>query len=902
MSPPTMGKDFYQISVQETIEQLQTDGLAGLSEGEAEKRLQIYGPNELKETRRRHPLLMFLSQFADFLIIVLIAAAIISLLTGEITDFAVIIAVLILNALMGFIQEYRAEKAIQALKKMATPFARVIREGKVREIPSNQLVPGDIVLLESGMVVPADCRLIEAINLQVNEAPISGESLPVDKNTAPIEEDAPLAERSNMVFSGTIITAGHGKAVVVNTGMRTEMGKITQFVEGSEEKKTPLQERMEQLGKWLGISALMICALILVVGVFQKRDMKEMFLTAVSLAVAAIPEGLPAVITISLALGARRMAKRNALIRKLSAVETLGCVTHICSDKTGTLTQNKMFAEVVYTNGKLYKVTGRGYEPKGDFYLNDKRIDPLSEPNLKLLLEAGALCNDAHLVREGDEWKIIGDPTEGALLVLAAKANISKQELESSYPRVAEVPFDSQRKRMSTIHRTQTGYIVFTKGALEGLLLLSNKIYENGIIRNLEKIEKEEILKLSEEYAIRGMRILGLCFKQLAEEELREISSEALEKELVFLGFVGIVDPARPEAQEAIKICREAGIQPIMITGDQPATASAIAKDVGLVETETEVMTGRELDKMSDEELFEHLQRTKVYARVSPEQKLRIVRLLRKFGYITATTGDGVNDAPALKEADIGVSMGITGTDVAKETSDMVLLDDNFATIVAAVEEGRVIYDNIRKFIRYILTTNLGEILTIFFSIIFKLPLPLRPVQILWINLLTDGLPAIALGVEPPEPGVMKRPPRDPKESIFAGGMVRHILLGGLWMAICTLLLFHYYQYSVNIDTARTMAFTTLSLFQMANVLAIRSERYSVLSIGFFSNPLLILAVISTLILQLCAIYIPLFQRFFHTVALSPLQLLISSAVASTIFFLIELDKYLSRKVWGKPI
>lgn len=889
-----MQKEIHQLSIEETIRLLETDGKAGLNEGEARRRLILYGPNELKETKRRHPLLLFFRQFADFLVLVLLAAAIISFATGELTDFIVIMAVIIINALLGFIQEYRAEKAVAALKKMATPSARVIRDGKVKEISSAQLVPGDIILLETGMVVPADGRLVETINLQVNESSLSGESLPVEKNTSPLPKDTPLAERTNMTYAGTIVTSGHGKAVVVSTGIQTEMGKITQLIEKTEEKKTPLQERMEHFGKLLATAALFICFLILVIGVLEGKNPKLMFLTAVSLAVAAIPEGLPVVITISLALGARRMAKRNALIRKLSAVETLGCVTHICSDKTGTLTQNKMFVEIVYANRKQVRVEGKGYVPLGDFRLNGERFEPLSDPSFELLLKGISLCNDAHLIKEGDDWRILGDPTEGALLVLSAKANLAKEDLEKAYPRVGEISFDSHRKKMTTIHKTSEGYIAFVKGALEGLLSISHKIHEGWEVRELTEDKKNEITTLSEGLAKKGIRILGLSYREFPSDALPPIMSEEIEKDLTFVGFVGIVDPPRPEAKLAINTCKEAGIKPIMITGDQPTTAVAIAQEVGLLGEETKAFTGRDLERMEDDELREHLHSANVFARVSPEQKLRIVKLLQKEGYITATTGDGVNDAPALMEAHIGVAMGIVGTDVAKETADMVLLDDNFATIVSAVEEGRVIYDNIRKFIRYILTTNFGEILTLLFSLIFNFPLPLLPVQILWINLLTDGLPAIALSVEPPEPGVMKRPPRSPKESIFAGGMTLHILLGGIWMALCTLLLFRLFS-PLDLKLARTIAFSTLAFFQMANVLAIRSEKHPIFTIGFFSNPQLIFAVLSTIFLQLCVIYIPFFKKFFSTVSLPLPHLLLCIIVASTIFFLIELSKYISK-------
>ncbi|MGC9004875.1 MAG: calcium-transporting P-type ATPase, PMR1-type [bacterium] len=891
-----MQKQIHQLSIEEVVNLLQTDEKAGLKEGEAERRLLLYGPNELREERRPHPFLLFLRQFTDPLVLVLLAAALVSLLTGEITDFSVIMAVLILNGIMGFLQEYRAERAVQELKKMATPYTRVIREGKIKEIPTTHLVPGDIFLVETGTIVPADGRLIEAINLQLNEASLSGESLPVEKNSEPIPDgDIPLTERSNIIFSGTVVTSGHGKAIAYATGMQTEMGKITHLIQVGEEKKTPLQKRMEELGKWLAIGALSICALILLIGILEGRDPRLMFLTAVSLAVAAIPEGLPIVITISLALGARRMAKRNALVRKLSAVETLGCVTHICSDKTGTLTQNKMFLEVIYLNDSLLKVSGTGYIPEGKFLFQEKEISPSSDSHLLLLLKAIALCNDAHLVKERGEWRIMGDPTEGALLVAAAKGGLLKEALEKNYPRVGEISFDSHRKRMSTIHKAPQGYFVFVKGALEGILSICDKVYKNGRIEELGEEAKGEILKMSEELARKGMRILGVAYKEIENVPPLPIKAEEVERELVFLGFVGIVDPPRPEAREAVLTCREAGIEPIMITGDQPATALAIAREVALQEEGNGFLTGRDLEKMSDEELAKKVGSTKVFARVSPEEKLRIVSLLKKKGFVIATTGDGVNDAPALKEADIGVAMGITGTDVAKETADMILLDDNFATIVSAVKEGRVIYDNIRKFIRYVLTTNLGEILTLLFSIMLNLPLPVLPIQILWINLLTDGLPAIALGVEPPEPEVMKRPPRDPKESIFSGGMFRHILLGGLWMSIWTLYLFLRYHQPENEELARTIAFTTLAFFQMANVLAVRSERQSVFSIGFFSNPQLMLAVLLTIILQLSVIYVPVLQKFFHTHPLSFSQLITCVGVSASIFFLIEIDKLIGR-------
>ncbi len=893
-----MRKKIYQMSIEETAEYLGTDVEEGLSEESAKQRLAQYGPNEIKEKPRTTPLLMFLHQFTDALIIVLLVAALISGLTGELADALLIVAIVFLNAVLGFLQEFRAEKAVRALKKMAMPHVRVVREGRVREIPASQVVPGDLLLLETGDIVVADGRLVECVNLSLNEASLTGESSPVPKTTEPLkEDDLPLAERHNMVFSGTMVTSGRGKILVVSTGMETELGKISQLLQEQEEGKTPLQRKMAYVGKWLVVIALAICGLVFLGGVLRGNEIRDMFLTAVSLAVAAIPEGLPAVITISLALGARRMARRNALIRRLSAVETLGSITHICSDKTGTITENKMMVEFVYVNDQLLQVTGRGYAPEGKFLLKGEEISPLDDPHLELLLQAVALCNDAHLVKEGEEWRIIGDPTEGALVVLSAKAGLSKQELEKKMPRVGEVPFDSHRKRMSTLHKIPGGeVIVFVKGALEGILRLSSSIYKGEKVESLSEAQKEEILALGEDLARQGMRILGVAFKLLPQ--IPEEADEELERDLVFLGFVAMQDPPRPEAIEAVRVCFSAGIRPLMITGDQKETAVAIGKQVGIVEKENEVINGRELERMNDEELDKVLDEVKGFARVSPEQKLRIVETLRKKGYITAVTGDGVNDAPALKQADVGVAMGITGTDVSKEASDMILLDDNFATIVSAIEEGRVIYDNIRKFLRYMLTTNFGEILTLFFAIVFGIPVPLLPAQILWINLLTDGLPALALGREPAEPGVMQRPPRPPKESIFAGKMLYHILWGGMWMAMGSLLLFLWFWggQAENIRLARTSAFATLSFFQLFNALALRSEKHSFFALGVLSNPYLLGAVFLSFLLQLIVLYIPPLQALFKTQPLSISQLGFCLLTASTIFFLLELQKWIKKR------
>ncbi|MEE9543558.1 MAG: HAD-IC family P-type ATPase, partial [Thermodesulfobacteriota bacterium] len=763
--------DWYRQSADEVIAELGSRP-EGLTPEEAAERLIEFGPNELKEKKKRTPLMMFLDQFKDFMIIVLILAAIVSGFIGELTDTIAIVVIVVLNAVIGFVQEYRAEKAMAALKKMAAPTAVVIRNNRSLIIPGFELVPGDIVMLEAGRVVPADMRLIEAARLKVEEAPLTGESIPVEKLTKALSErDLAVGDRLNSVYNGTSVTYGRGKAVVVATGMETELGKIATMLQEEGEVKTPLQKRLASFGKKLAIAILAVCAIVFGLGVFRGEPAMLMLLTAVSLAVAAIPEALPAVVTISLAFGAGKLVRKNALIRKLPAVETLGSVTYICSDKTGTLTMNKMKVEEFYVDGRII----RGEDSALSIALKKEDGTPAHR-----FMTAMAISNDTSV---GDDGSIIGDPTEVALYNAAFENGFDKVASEKDFPRVAEIPFDSERKCMTTFHRlpgVNAGFISITKGAIEVITEGSQCFLTSDGVKTLDT---EEIHRLNDRMAADGLRVLCIAMREW--DELPDvITPEKVERGLTILGLAGIMDPPRAEAKAAIAQCKRAGIYPVMITGDHPITARAIALRLGLVEEDViEVMTGRELDKLPLEEFKERVEHIRVYARVAPEQKLKIVRALQDRGEFVAMTGDGVNDAPALKRADIGVAMGITGTDVTKEASDMILIDDNFASIVGAVEEGRRIFDNIRKFIKYTMTSNSGEILTIFLAPFFGLPIPLLPIHLLWINLVTDGLPGLALAAEPEERGVMKRPPRHPRESIFAHGLGVHIIWVGSLMA-----------------------------------------------------------------------------------------------------------------------
>jgi len=880
----------HQKEIGDIIEELRSSP-QGLSEDEVRKRLETYGFNELKEKKKKTPFMMFLDQFKDFMILVLIAAALISGIIGELSDTIAIVIIVVLNAIIGFVQEYRAEKAMEALKMMAAPAATVIRGGMPANIPASQLVPGDIVILEAGKIVPADMRLIELAQLKVEEAALTGESIPVEKHVRVLHDAViPLGDRKNMVYKGTIVSYGRGKGLVVATGMETELGKIAMMLQEEEEVKTPLQKRLARFGQRLAIAVLAICGIVFIAGLIRGESPVLMFLTSISLAVAAIPEALPAVVTISLALGAKKLVRQNALIRKLPAVETLGSVTYICSDKTGTLTLNKMAIEEIYVDGKLVRSSDINVQNlKSSLHTMDSPI--------QTFFTALALSNDAAVDKDG---KVMGDPTEIALYMAAETAGFKKDVIIKEFPRSAEIPFDSERKCMTTFHVIPSPpplekgrFVSFTKGAIDVLIEKSINILTSD---GLRRIDAKELLKINERMAADGLRVLCIAMRRWGDLPDDVSSPENVETGLTILGIVGLMDPPREEVKEAVSLCKTAGIKPVMITGDHPITARAIAKRLGILEDDSKsIITGRKLAELSMEEFEEGVEKIRVYARVAPEQKLKIIKALQDKGQFVAMTGDGVNDAPALKRADIGIAMGITGTDVSKEASHMILLDDNFATIVKAVKEGRKIYDNIRKFIKYLLTTNSGEIWTLFLAPLVGLPIPLLPIHILWINLMTDGLPALALSVEPAEGDVMKRPPKHPKESLFAYGLGIHAIWVGLLMAGIVLFV---QAWSIRTGHShwQTMVFTVLCLTQLGHVLAIRSEKESLFKIGLLSNKPLLGAVILTFGLQMATIYIPFLNPVFKTQPLDLDELVISLGLASMIFFAVEIEKWWKRK------
>jgi Ca2+-transporting ATPase len=883
----------YQLSVEEALAGLESSR-GGLTSQKARQLLDQYGPNELVEKKKRTVFMMFLDQFKDFMIIVLLAAAVISGIIGEAADTIAIIVIVVLNAALGFSQEYRAEKAMAALRKMAASSAVVMRDGAAATISASELVPGDIVLLEAGNVVPADVRVVESAQLRAEEAALTGESVPVEKHADALTEESPsLGDRKNMLFKGTFVTYGRGAGLVTDTGMETELGRIAAMLQDEGEMKTPLQKRLEVFGKNLAYAVLAICAIVFVVGIVRGEQAVLMLLTAISLAVAAIPEALPAVITISLALGAKKLVRQNALIRKLPAVETLGSVTYICSDKTGTLTQNRMTVEEAWVDGSLVRSSEFGV-----------RIEKLEEgtPHSALrnphsmFLTALALSNDARVEAGG---KVRGDPTEIALYAIAKANAFDKQEMEPELPRVSELAFDSERKLMTTFHRMDKGgdkdaprFISFTKGAIDVLLDRSTAVLTS---EGAKPLDAEGIVRINDRMAADGLRVLGIAMKQW--DALPESPShDSAESGLTLLGLVGMMDPPREEARNAVLLCRTAGIKPVMITGDHPITAQAVARRLGILDDGVKaVMTGRELDKLPLEEFEERVEHVRVYARVAPEQKLKIVRALQDRGQFVAMTGDGVNDAPALKRADIGVAMGITGTDVSKEAADMILLDDNFSTIVKAVKEGRRIFDNIRKFIKYTMTSNSGEIWTIFLAPFLGLPIPLLPIHILWINLVTDGLPGLALAAEPAEKGVMQRPPRHPKESIFSDGLALHIVWVGLLMGAASLVT-QAWAIKTGHSHWQTMVFTVLCLSQMGHVLAIRADRESIFTQGFFTNKPLVGAFLLTFVLQMATIYVPVLNVIFKTEPLSPGELIVTLAMSSIVFVAVELEKLVKRR------
>ncbi|HLD56962.1 MAG TPA: calcium-translocating P-type ATPase, PMCA-type [archaeon] len=827
--------EWYKLTADQAIKELNSSK-NGLSETEAEQRLEEYGKNKLEEKRRITPLKIFLDQFKSFLVIILIIAAVVSGFLGELIDFTVIIIIVILNALFGFFQEYKAEKAIEALKRMVSPSANVLRDGKLSTVPAEELVPGDILVLEEGAKIPADCRILEEYSLNVNESSLTGESVPVKKQTEPIKSAKLVADMKNMLWMGTTITGGKCKAIIISTGMNTEIGKIAEEIQVPEEQ-TPLQTKLGFLGKQLGILIVIIVALVAVSGVLiLNADIFDMFTTGIALAVAAVPEGLPAVATLTLALGIRRMSAKNSIIRRLAAVETLGSCTVICSDKTGTLTKNEM------------TVT--------DLYVFDKKLKSVEDA--KELLKIGVLCNNATI-----DNGLIGDPTEAALLFAARRGELEKSELDKKYPFITEIPFSSERKRMTVIRRDGSSKIAYSKGAVEIILDRCSKKYQNGKISGLTSFDRKKILETNLKFTSKALRVLAFAYRDVSKLKLSE---ENVERDLVFVGLMGMIDPPRDGVAQAIETCKKAGIRVVMITGDHANTAKAVAEKIGIV---GDVITGDQLDKLNQKQLAEISKKVSIYARVSPQYKTKILEALKKQNNIVAMTGDGVNDAPALKRADIGIAMGITGTDVAKEASDMVLKDDNFSSIVSAVKEGRSIYDNIKKFVQLLLSANIAEVLIIALSVFIgfqfgdQYAIPLTALQLLWINLITDGLPALALGVDPPDKNIMDRKPRNPREKILGKNMFIYILVVGL---IITGSVLYFFQTNLaqGIDKARTVAFTSLVLFELFLTYAIRFNYKTKL----FSNKYLFLAVIVSLALQLAVVYLPPLQAAFKTVGL----------------------------------
>ena len=895
-------KESHAKAVDDLTRELQSHLENGLSSEQVRQRLQEHGLNELKEKPRPGFLSMVIDQFNNFLVILLLVAAFVSLLLGEYVDASAIFIIVALNAVVGVIQESKAEAALAALKKMSAPNAQVLRDGHQVTVASHDLVPGDIVLVEAGNNIPADMRLVESVNLKVAEASLTGESVPVEKVAhVVLDKEIPLGDRRNSAFMSTVVTYGRGKGLVTATGMHTQIGLIAEMIQSYEEEDTPLQMRLDQLAKALGIICLAICGVIFVYGILidtdvksimtggplaylaaEKKTLVELFMTAVSLAIAAVPEGLPAVVTVCLALGMRQMIRRHALIRKLASVETLGCTTVICSDKTGTLTQHEMTVVQGWAGGKRFTVSGEGFSPKGGFTVGGQALNPGDAPDAALLFHGSAACNDAMLEPSGEEqgektWRIVGDPTEGALVVVAAKAGVSRQDLAASLPRVAEIPFDSDRKRMTTVHQMKGSFrfecpptVAFVKGAPDVILDLCTGVAENGKPIPLTSEKKAQILAANQDMARQALRVLGVAYRGL-DGVPAQVTPDTVEKDLTFVGLLGMIDPARPEVKEAVAIARKAGLKTVMVTGDYKDTAEAIAREIGILVPGGKVVSGAELDRMSDAELATQIDQVCVCCRVSPAHKTKIVDAFKARGHVVAMTGDGVNDAPALKRASIGVSMGITGTDVSKETADMVLTDDNYASIVSAIEEGRIIYSNIRKFVYYLISCNIGEILIIFLAMLFGWPLPLRPVQLLMLNLVTDGAPALALGMEKGDKDIMNLPPRPTTEPIInwemqIGTLVQAVVmtaavLWAYWLALKA--------YPGDLAHAQTIAFTTLCVSELLRAFTARSEHYSMFATGVFSNPWMLWANGSSLLLVLIAVYVPFLNPFFGTVPLS---------------------------------
>jgi Ca2+-transporting ATPase len=889
-----LSKPWHTQTIEETYVQLLSQP-GGLSNIEADNRLQKYGPNELKAAHRVSPWEILLQQFKNVLILILLGATVISLVLGHGIE-SIVIAVIVLFAVgLGFVQEYRAERAIEALRQMAAPIATVLRDGLELKIPARDLVPGDVILLHTGDRLPADARLLESVNLQVEEAALTGESIPVEKHIRALENhDLPVGDRKNMAYAGTAVTYGRGRALVVSTAMQTEFGKIAQLLQTIETRKTPLQHNLDKVGSVLARVALVVVAIIVVLGLIRGQPLIEMLIFGIALAVAVVPEALPAVVTISLAIGVQKMVKRNALIRRLPAVETLGSTSVICSDKTGTLTKDEMTVRRIYIAGQVYEVSGAGYAPEGEFSLDGGKPIPPTQ-TLKLMLTAAVLASDTRLVNgdhdSGSGWDIKGDPTEGALVVAAAKAGLQKDSLDAVNPRVHEIPFSSETKRMTTLHQTAAGLTAYAKGAPEVILDGCDFVLTENGITPLNADGRAQILAQAHEMASEALRVLAIALKE-------NVTTETAESGMTFLGLAGMIDPPRPEAKAAIALCAEAGIRPVMITGDHPVTAQAVARELGLLRNGGRVVTGAELEGMPDEQLRCEVEEISVYARVSPEHKLRVVTAWQSRGHIVAMTGDGVNDAPALKRADIGIAMGITGTDVTKEASAMTLTDDNFASIVAAVEEGRGVFGNIKKYLMFLLSSNIGEIGLMAGSVLLGLPLPLTAVQILFVNLATDGLPALALSVDPPEKDLMKRKPRNPRTGIFTRPVVTLMALGGIWSAIVNLGLFLWaMSTSRSIEEAMTMTFVSLVLIQFFKAYNFRSDRHSVFQ-NPFANKWLNYAILWDLVLLVMVIYVPFLHTAFGTYYLPLEDWVITIGLAATIVPVLETAKWMSRHGW----
>lgn len=890
---------WHSLTSAQTASELASDFESGLSSAEAQARLAQFGANKLPEPQATSPWRIFFDQFKSVMTLLLVAAAGIAFVLGDELEGFSILVVLLLNALLGFVNEYRAEKSVQALKALTVPLAKVVRDDASREIPAANLATGDILLFEAGDRIPADARLVEAWNLRLDEAALTGESLPADKDAyAMPPADAPLAERTTMVYTGTAVVQGRGRAIVTATGAATEIGKISALLVGVEEGQTPLQQRLDRLGRYLALTAVLIAVVMVAVGMGRGESFLVMLETSLALAIAAVPEGLAAVATIALALGMRRMAKRRAIVRRLAAVETLGSTNIICTDKTGTLTQNQMTVREIHLAERTIQVSGAGYEPKGDFRETGEPFDAQADSHLMLTLRAGLLCNTASLRQEADIWTIIGDPTEGALVVAASKSGLEMDSVRGAFPTLKEIPFDARDRRMATLHKVQErggeGFIIFAKGAPESVLPACMHEQRGGVVVDLTETDRARLWKTNDEMAGRALRVLALAYKRT------QSPGEEPFDDLTLLGMVGMIDPPRPEAKEAIHLCQQAGVRVVMITGDQKATAQAIAREIGITASDDarQALDGQALDAADEAGLRAIVKETSVYARVSPEHKLRIVNALQADGQIVAMTGDGVNDAPALKTADIGVAMGKMGTDVAREAADMVLADDNFATIVAAVEEGRTVFANVKKFVHYLFSCNLSEILTMFAAILAGLPAPLLPLQILWLNLITDVFPALALAGEPAEKGIMRRPPPAEARSKYPPfPFVRSMVSQGVLLAVSTLAAFVWtLNTSGDLRHATTVAFLTLGLAQLFHVFNSRFETGSAFKQGMFTNRAIWAALVLTILLQLAAVYVPFLQTVLKTAPPTLTEWLVVAAASLSPALLVETYKLLRAK------